>query len=409
MQRTRRPVLFALLGLLMCVGAGYLIHNHMQPHSAAPIAQKYTYQIKQSATSSAHYAQNKFFDPNGSPGTDNTAYVASLTDYLNSQLSYTFTGSTATTLTYSYKADAVLRSTFSGKDSTAKAADVWAKTYSLLKPVTGSQKTKTLTLNPSVKIPFAEYAATASQFRSTYNIPVSNEVVVTYTVTVSGKVNGVPFTNTQMSTITAPLDELVYKIAVQFNKTDFQEVASKRAWQLESIITTYEFPVAIVLALSGVSLVVYGFRKQIIKSPYQRELAQIYRYNGDIIVKARRPVSLARKTIVDLDSFDDLLSVEEETGAPIVANELGDTATRFIIASEGTAYVFTLGDPTASQGVHNRPPEPPQRPTPPAPRPEPKPQPKPAAKSAPKLPAKTASIDDDKLLAERVDRMMKIQ
>lgn len=406
MQRTRRPLLFALLGLLLCVGAGYLMYDYGQPHTAVPGPQKYTYQIAQSATSSAHYAKNKFFAGNGSPGADDTAYVASLTDYLNSALRYRFTGSAATDLKYSYKADAVLRSTFSGKDSAGNAANVWTKTYSLLKPVTGAQTTKVLALNPSVKIPFAQYAATGNQFRTAYNVPVSNEVVVTYTVTVSGKANGVPFVNTQTSTITAPLDEVVYKIAVKFAGTDSGQVVSRQTRQLQDMVTSYEFPVGVGLALLGLGLIVYGFRKQIIKSPYQRELARIYRYNDDIIVKARRPVSLARKTIVDLSSFDDLLSIEEETGAPIVANELSDTTTRFIITSDETAYVFTLGGSAPKEedeDADDDSPEPPQPPTPPAP----KPQPRQVLKSAPKLPTKVAITDGEKQIERRVDRMMK--
>ncbi len=349
MQRTRRPLLFVLLGLLTCAVAGYLIYDHMQPQSTVPVPQKYTYQIKQSAVSAAHYEQNEFFEASGSPGSDNTVYVQKLTDYLNSELNYTYTGSTAIDLRYSYKVDAVIYSKFSGKDSSDNAPSVWTKEYSLLETVTGNQPTKVLTLKPSVNIPFAEYVAVANNFRSAYNIPVSSEVIVTYTVEVSGEANGVPFTNTQTSKIIAPLDQQLYKIDAAFNETDFQEIASKRTRQLEDIISTYELPVAVILALIGIVAIVYGFRKQIIKSPYQRELARIYRYNDGIIVKARRPVSLAHKTIVDLNSFEDLLSIEEETGSTIVANELSENATRFIITNDDTAYVFTLGGLTPKE------------------------------------------------------------
>lgn len=352
MQQTRRPVLFALLGMMLWVTAGYLIYNHRQPHVIAAGEKKYTYQINQSATSSAHYIQNKFYDSSGSPGASNTAYIASLTDYLNAHFDYNFTGSSETDLSYSYKADAVLRSQFSGKGSTDNAANVWTKRYPLLEAVTGSKTTKVLSLKKDVKIPFAAYAEAATQFTSTYNVPVSSEVVVTYTVTVSGKANGVPFQDTQTATVSAPLDQRVYTIAVKFNKTDSKEVATKQALRFENIVNAYEFPAAVVLALLGLCLLVYGFRRQIIKSPYQRELARIYRYNEGIIIKARRPVSLKHLTIVDLDSFDDLLSVAEETGMPIVANELIDTVTRttrFIITSGDTAYVFTLGGTTPKE------------------------------------------------------------
>jgi hypothetical protein len=343
MQQTRRPVLFVLLGLLVCIAAGFLIYDHKQP-SSAPGPQKFTYKINQSATAAAHYTQSKFFDASGSPGGDNTAYIASLTDYLKTQFYYRFTGSRITDLRYSYKADAVVHSKFSGKESADNAANVWTKKYTLLPTVSGSIKTNMLTFGNDVRIPFAEYAAEAHRFRNAYNVPVSSEVVVTYTVSVTGKENGVPFANAQTTTVIAPLEQQLYKIAVKFNKTDSKEVVAKQSLHVQNIVSTYEIPVAVALLLLGLGLVLYGFRKQIIKPPYQRELARIYRYYDGIIVKARKPVSLKNiKTIVELDSFDDLLNIEEDTGSPIVANELSGIATRFIITSENTAYVFTLG------------------------------------------------------------------
>lgn len=352
MQQTRRPILFALIGVLLWAAAGYLFYNHSRPHAVAIDKKKYSYQISQSATSAAHYKPSDFYGPSGSPGADNTAYIGSLTDYVNAHFTYTFTGSTATELRYSYKADAVLHSQFSGKDSTNNAANVWTKKYPLLTAVTGSKTTQTLAFNRDIEIPFAEYAALATKFNTAYDVPLSSEVVVTYTVTVSGKADGVPFTNTQTSTVIAPLDQRVYKIAVKFNKADAKEVAAKQPMHFGSVVTAYELPAAVGLFLLGLALMVYGFRKQIIKSAYDRELARIYRYNAGIIIKARRPVSLKRLTIVDLDSFDDLLGIAEQTGMPIVANEPIDSVTRctrFIITSGDTAYVFTLGGKTPKE------------------------------------------------------------
>src|SRR5262245_43185083 len=135
MERTRRPLLFALLGLMICAVAGYLIYDHKQPRAITPGQKKYTYRINQSATSSAHYIQNEFYSSSGSPGADNTAYVASLTDYVNSRFTYSFTGSAETNVSYSYRADAVVRSQFSGKGSTDTAANVWTQKYPLLNTV----------------------------------------------------------------------------------------------------------------------------------------------------------------------------------------------------------------------------------------------------------------------------------
>ena len=351
MEQTRRPVLFVLLGLSVCVMAAFLIYDHNQP-TTAPGPQKYTYKIDQSASAVAHYTQSRFFDASGSPGSDNTAYVASLTDYVNSRFNYRFTVSKVSDLRYTYKADAVVHSKFSGKESSDSAANVWTKKYTLLPARTVTEKASTLTLSNNVQIPFADYTAEVHRFRNTYNLPVSSEVVVTYTVSVSGEVNDVPFTDVQTSTVTAPLEQQLYKIAVKFNKSYSKEVVAKQPLHVRNFVSTYEIPVAVVLLLLGVCLSLYGFRKQIIKPPYQRELARINRYYDGIIVRARKPVSLKNsKTIVELNSFDDLLNIAEEAGSPIVAYELSAIATRFVITSEDTAYVFTLGRTTPMDAI----------------------------------------------------------
>lgn len=410
MERTRRPVIFALIGLIMCVIAGYLIYDYKQPHPITPGPKKYTYKINQSATSKAHYTDNEFYGSSGSPGADNTAYIAKLTDYLKSRFSYSFTGSEATNLSYSYRADAVVRSKFSGKDSSEeKAANVWTQKYSLLDTVMGTKNTRALNFNQDIEIPFAEYAAAAAKFTTINDVPLNSEVVVTYTVKVSGKVNGVPFDDTQTSTVTAPLDQRVYRIEVKFNKTDSKEVVSKQALQFRNIVNTYEFPAAVVLALLGLCLLVYGFRKQTIKSPYQRELAQIYRYNAGIIVKARRPVSLKHKTIVDLDSFEDLLSIAEETGTSIVAHEPMDTvarATHFVVTSGDTAYVFTLGGTTPKEDWDD---DDGDSELPNFKSSSRKSQPEPATKPTPKITAKSTVADENKTSEQRPSRSIKIQ
>jgi hypothetical protein len=146
-----------------------------------------------------------------------------------------------------------------------------------------------------------------------------------------------------------PLNQPVYRLAVKFTKIDHQEVVPAQSKRLQDIITKYEMPVAIVLTIVGLACIIYGFRRQIFKTPYMRELEKIYRYHGGIIVRASRPISLANKNIVTVQSFDDLLNLEEEIKAPIIANPVSDNAAQFIITRDDIVYVYNLGDvPVAS-------------------------------------------------------------
>ncbi len=95
--------------------------------------------------------------------------------------------------------------------------------------------------------------------------------------------------------------------------------------------------------LLGGLAIAYGLRRQIFKSPYQRELDKIYRYNDGLIVKASAKTDIAGKTIVPVESFDDILNLEESTKSPIVASPAGASATRFMIIHGDIVYVYLLG------------------------------------------------------------------
>jgi hypothetical protein len=360
--QTRRPLLLALVGLLFLCAAGFMVFDRLQIHTTiAPLPHKYKYDIQQATHSKVNYKQSSFFD--GSPSPVNSAYLAGLTDTIDAQFHYNYFGSETTKLTYQYEAYAVLRGTFGGENSEGGLASVWTKRYQLLSPIPKTQTTRTVTVDRLVHIPFADYRQQLDQFRTAFNAPLNGEVAITYVVQVSGNIHGTPFTDSKTTTITASLDQQIYKLAVKFEKTDHKEVLPAQSQRLQDTITAYEIPVAILFFVAGFVCVVYGFRRQLFKTPYVRELEKIYRYHDGIIIRASRPISLVNKNIVPVQTFNDLLILEEEITAPIIASPVSDTATQFLITRDDIVYVYTLGE--YSHGPEEASDD---RPLPPAPR-----------------------------------------
>jgi hypothetical protein len=367
--------MFVLLGVLILAIAGLLIYDHQRAStSIAPLPAPYTYTVQQTVHPTVHYNQSSFF--NATPDPTNTAYIADITKSIDAQFHYFYSGSKTTDLSYRYWATATLRSTFGTDNSPGGVANVWNKQYQLLEPSAGSKTAKTLTFDPVVQIPFADYKADIDQFKNSFKAPLNGEMVVNFEMQVSGKVNGTSFTDTKISVITAPLDQLIYQLGVKFAKIDHEQVQPASSKRLADTINEYELPVAVLLAALGVAYMVYGFRRQIFKTPYMRELERIYRYHDGIIIRASRPTNLTGKDVVPVQSFDDLLNLEEELKTPIVASPAGDNATQFMITRDDIVYVYTLGDfnmpdppppPTtpSEKSAHKdtpRPPEPPKQP-----------------------------------------------
>jgi hypothetical protein len=374
--------MFVLLGVLILAVAGLLLYDHQRAStSIAPLPAPYTYTVQQAVHPTVHYNQSSFFSSTPSP--TNTAYIADITKSIDAQFHYFYSGSKVTDLSYSYRATATLRSTFGTDNSPGGVANVWNRQYQLLEPTAGTKTAKTLTFDPVVQIPFADYKTDIDQFKNSFKAPLNGEMVVNFEMQVSGKVNGTPFTDTKISTITAPLDQLIYQLGVKFAKIDHEQVQPASSKRLADTINEYELPVAVLLTALGVSYVVYGFRKQIFKTPYMRELERIYRYHDGIIIRASRPTNLTGKDMVPVQSFDDLLNLEEELKTPIVASPAGANATQFMITRDDIVYVYTLGDFSMAD-----PPQPPAQPRPAKPAPtQPQPQPQKPTPPTPPAPA----------------------
>jgi hypothetical protein len=367
--------MFALLGVLILAVAGLLLYDHQRATtSIAPLPAPYTYTVQQTAHPTVHYSQSSFFGT--TPDPTNTAYIADITKSIDAQFHYFYSGSKVTDLSYRYWATATLRSTFGTDNSPGGVANVWNKQFQLLDPVTGTKTSKTLTFDPVVHIPYADYKTDIDQFKNSFKAPLNGEMVVDFTAQVSGKVNGTPFTDTKVSIISAPLDQLIYQLGVKFAKIDNEQVQPASSKRLADTINEYELPVAVILAILGLTYIAYGFRRQIFKTPYMRELERIYRYHDGIIIRASRPTNLTGKNVVPVQSFDDLLNLEEELKTPIVASPAGDSATQFMITRDDIVYVYTLGDFDM--------PDPPQPPTTPPAKPAPKDTPR-----APESPKQT--------------------
>ena len=344
-KKARRPVVFLLVGLLLFAAAGFLA-SHMlraQP-KAAPSPKTYEYHTEQSMQNNVRYRQSSFFS--STPGATNTAYIADLTDSINARLHYKFQANQTANLSYAYDAKAVIQSTYTNHNSEDTVAkNVWTKQFDLIKPTTGNQQANTLQLSPAVIIPYTDYRQLAQQFNDAIDTPINSQLVVTLSVRVQGTVNDAPFEDRKVSTITLPLDQQVYTLAAKFIRSEDHQIKPKHTPGMGSILSRYELAYAVALLGLAVVCSIYGVRKQTITSPYQRELEKIYRLHDGIIVKASRADSLNHKTVVMVQSFDDLLNIEEEIKTPIIASKVSDATTHFLITRDDIAYVYTLGFP----------------------------------------------------------------
>lgn len=338
----RRAIGFSVLGVFVLLIAAFFLYDAFRYLSETPPAPTaYQYTIKQSASTTVSYFSNSFYT-NG-PTIDNSAYVSELTDTVAAHFSYNFNANKEADLSETYEVRAQIQASYALKGNSDDSSNVWTRDFQLVKPTARSLSTTSLTERKDIVIPYAEYKKISNDFRSALALPTTSKVVVTFTAHVHGVTDETPFDDVRVSTVSLTLDDQIYQPDVTFDKEDSKQILPQDAKQGLDRRGYIEFIVGGILALGGLSLIVYGLRKQIFKSPYRRELDKIYRYHDGIIVRTSRRVDMADKEIVPMRSFNDMLDLEEELKLPIIASELNNESTAFMILHTNVVYRFILG------------------------------------------------------------------
>lgn len=357
-QPTRkRPLVFSVLGLFIIAIAGWFLFNTIANPENSPAS--YRYDIAQNITTEVAYYDSSFYPEN--PGYNNTAYVSNLTRDLTAYFDYSYKASAEINLTRTYEANAQIQATYAIKNNAAGETDsnVWTKDFQLVAPTTEQVTAAHINDKTKVVIPYADYKRVAAEFSNALALPTTNRVVVTYTTRIHGTVDGTDFEDKRVSTVTLALDDKIYQPVTHVDKTDTKQVINEDMKAAQSFATTIKQLAAAVSILAGIGLVLLGLRRQIFKTPYQRELEKIYRYHNGIIIRTTRQLDKTQREVVPVASFNDILDLEEELKLPIISSELSTRATAFAIIHEDIIYQYVLGDKTTDE---NTPPTKPSKP-----------------------------------------------
>ncbi len=324
-----------IFGAILVALYGIIQHENKAVGSTA------SYTAHQQVKNTVNYYDNSFFG--STPRSSSDAYISSLTQSLTTRFQSTYTLTKPANLDYVYRVDVAVKGTYPMEGDTDKTSNVWQKDYVLVPSTKRSDITDVLSVSQDVKIPYAEYKKDLDEFKKTLNVPVSGEVFVNMTLQVDGSVDGVAFHDSQSPSMTVPLTEEIYQPAYKYDKERQGTITPEQSKSNQDNVEKVLLGVSVLLAFSGVGLVVYGLRGKIFKSPYHRELDRIYRYHEGMIVRARRHPDILHKTVVPVQSFDDIVNLEEELRSPIISSEAGDSATRFMIIRGDEVYMYVLG------------------------------------------------------------------
>lgn len=302
----------------------------------------YRYSLDQSLDRSVSYFKSSYFTGTTPPQSD--AYIRDLTNTITTNFRYTYQANHKTNLSYTYVVTAHVVASNPAKDANQT---VWNETYQLVPAVTKSELTDSVRIATSAVLPFQEYSRRVAQMNAGLSLSLEATVQLTFSITLTGDYEGKPINDSQTMTVAMPLSNPVYKITDTYKQHDGATIQSNPSqlnpswWQLYRVQL---IAAAIVLLLISIVLWARPWSgRRLGRSPYQRELAKIYRYHDGLIIRTQHAIRLEDREHIPVGSFDDLLNLSEELRVPIIANDLGVDATRFVVIQDQTIYSYTVG------------------------------------------------------------------
>ncbi len=307
---------------------------------------KYTslyYNEKSNLDYKVYLKENPYFDePYLGKGNQ---YIATLIDYVDVTFNYNFNASDLLDFNYRYlvKADVTVYE----KGDTSK---ILYKSSDTLLPekkakLTGANK---YSINENVKVDYAKYNDIVSAFKRDYSLALESNLKVTLYVFLD---NGVykelkqPITSSQTLSLTMPLTEQTVNINMSYKDVNDANVVEEYS-NVETINIIYFvlFGVsAVISAVIAVKLVRFLNKIKTKGTEYDRILGLILKNYEGIVARVKKVPDFSGRTVIELESFDEILDISEKLDKPILFIEMHKhQKSWFLIVNHNEIYKYAL-------------------------------------------------------------------
>jgi len=272
-------------------------------------------------------------------------YITALIDYIEFNPRYTLSSDIELKYDYNYQIVATAKSTYDSGDG--ESVDVWSKSYPIMPQTNKTANGKSLTINETVKIDYQTYNNILLNFRKQFGLSVdaSVDVALKVVINASSPSNGkVKFDANEDLILMIPL----LKSTTVFD-TSYSKEGSKTIYE-ETNIEAKVQPTYIILGaalLILALLLLYKSVRQLLvatrKSEYILAYNKILKNYSDIIAEAENIPDLTKYDVIVINTFEDLVDIEEELHSPILCVEIRENLESwFIILNQKTAYRYVL-------------------------------------------------------------------
>ena len=271
-------------------------------------------------------------------------YIANLINYVDVDFNYNFNASDYINYTYRYliKADVSVYE----KGDTSKV--LYKKSDTLVPEKTMKyNNSNSYMIRENLQVNYAKYNEIVSSFKKDYSLALESDLKITLYVFMNGTSDKVqqPLSSSQTMVLSMPLTEQTINIGMNYkevNNTDIVEEYS--IVETINIVYFVLFGVSVVIALVVTVLLVRFVNKIKVKgTEYDRILSRILKDYEGIVARVRKVPDFKDHTLVELESFDEILDISERLDKPILFIEMHKhQKSWFMVVNNNEIYKYAL-------------------------------------------------------------------
>ena len=291
-----------------------------------------------------HLKQNVYYEDNVlDPG---MKYVASLIDYIDTDISYTIKSSVLMDYDYSYYIDATARV----YGDNAKTSVLFEKTNLLLpEKKLQSYNTDNIVIKENLKIDYNEYNKLIASFKTSYDITALSDVSVVLHVKAKGKNKSFEKAVTiddNKSKIVVPLTEQT--VNIEITKNDNSNIYSGSNEEEKTIKKNKDLIIAVIFIIITAVLLLrimnmFNLNQTNAKLEYKKSLKKILKEYDLIIANVENPVDEKKYEVINISSFTELKDVHDNIGTPILFyEEKKNQKSIFVLVKDQLLYKYVL-------------------------------------------------------------------
>ena len=336
-KRRKHKIKLAVTSIILLVVAAVIISTYL-----ILTQNEYNKYTENSAVSyKVNLKENEFYQDNYLD--EKSTVIASLIKDIDVDFKYNLNFEKEQDYTYSYK---IIAKT-NVKES-KRASSIYETTEELINKEIQESNEKNLEISEKVTINYDEYNEKINKFINLYHLDDTTSTLdLDMYLYATNKYDGTQINKeSRIMTISIPLTQRTIDISIGADNVQSEgKMLSKRS-EYQNI--EYVLVIGIALACVGlielIRLIKYIIETRSAEKMYEQEMKKIMFNYKSYIQKANNEINEADYKVIQINTFDEILSLRDTMQAPILMyTKENEQRTKFMIINEGVLYIYILG------------------------------------------------------------------